>query len=183
MKKTRHSASPTWFGTLLAGGAVLLCFLSACSTRPTPPPAPVQAPPLHARLPGAQMPGVQLFEPARVPQKSSSVARSPKEYRQDAAAHLYALHAPRIYSGRLPPMLEAVGVLNVDIDQKGSVKALQWMRAPQHAPHVMKEIERLVKSAEPYPVPKHLSRVTYTDTWLWHKSGKFQLDTLTEGQD
>jgi len=25
--------------------------------------------------------------------------------------------------------------------------------------------------------------VTYTDVWLWHKSGQFQLDTLTEGQD
>jgi periplasmic protein TonB len=25
--------------------------------------------------------------------------------------------------------------------------------------------------------------VVYTDTWLWHKSGRFQLDTLTEGQD
>jgi protein TonB len=24
--------------------------------------------------------------------------------------------------------------------------------------------------------------VTYTDTWLWHSSGRFQLDTLTEGQ-
>jgi protein TonB len=24
--------------------------------------------------------------------------------------------------------------------------------------------------------------VTYTDTWLWDKSGRFQLDTLTEGQ-
>jgi hypothetical protein len=24
--------------------------------------------------------------------------------------------------------------------------------------------------------------VVYTDTWLWHKSGRFQLDTLTEGQ-
>ncbi|MCC2635699.1 MAG: hypothetical protein K0S48_3585, partial [Ramlibacter sp.] len=26
-------------------------------------------------------------------------------------------------------------------------------------------------------------KVVYTDTWLWHKSGRFQLDTLTEGQD
>jgi hypothetical protein len=25
-------------------------------------------------------------------------------------------------------------------------------------------------------------KVTYTDTWLWDKSGRFQLDTLTEGQ-
>jgi hypothetical protein len=28
-----------------------------------------------------------------------------------------------------------------------------------------------------------MGRVVYTDTWLWHASGKFQLDTLTEGQD
>ena len=47
----------------------------------------------------------------------------------------------------------------------------------------MAEIERMVKAAAPYPVPRHLSQVTYTDVWLWHKSGKFQLDTLTEGQD
>jgi len=25
--------------------------------------------------------------------------------------------------------------------------------------------------------------VTYTETWLWDKSGHFQLDTLTQGQD
>jgi protein TonB len=24
--------------------------------------------------------------------------------------------------------------------------------------------------------------VTWTDTWLWDESGRFQLDTLTEGQ-
>jgi len=27
-----------------------------------------------------------------------------------------------------------------------------------------------------------MGKVTYTDTWLWDKSGHFQLDTLTEGQ-
>jgi periplasmic protein TonB len=27
-----------------------------------------------------------------------------------------------------------------------------------------------------------LGSVTYTDTWLWDRSGNFQLDTLTEGQ-
>jgi hypothetical protein len=29
----------------------------------------------------------------------------------------------------------------------------------------------------------NLRKVTYTETWLWHKDGQFQLDTLTEGQD
>jgi hypothetical protein len=57
------------------------------------------------------------------------------------------------------------------------------MRAPAHAPEVMAEIERTVRQAAPYPVAVNLGHVTYTDTWLWHKSGRFQLDTLTEGQD
>jgi hypothetical protein len=46
----------------------------------------------------------------------------------------------------------------------------------------MADIERSVRSAAPFPVPVKMGRVTYTDTWLWHKSGRFQLDTLTEGQ-
>ena len=80
-------------------------------------------------------------------------------------------------------MLYAVGVLNVDIDRRGQVQAVHWMRAPRHAPEVMAEIEKMVRSAAPYPAPERMDKVTYTDVWLWHKSGKFQLDTLTEGQD
>jgi hypothetical protein len=46
----------------------------------------------------------------------------------------------------------------------------------------MREIERTVRSAAPFPAPVRMGRVTYTDVWLWDKSGRFQLDTLTEGQ-
>ncbi len=80
-------------------------------------------------------------------------------------------------------MLYAVGVLNVDIDRRGQVQAIHWQRAPKHAPEVMAEIEKMVRAAAPYPAPQHMAKVTYTDVWLWHKSGQFQLDTLTEGQD
>ena len=121
--------------------------------------------------------------PVAEPAGSFSQARTARDYRQDAARHLYARQADRIYKGRLPPMLYAVGVLHVDIDRRGQVLALQWQRAPRHAPEVMAEIEKIVRSAAPYPVPQHLAKVTYTDVWLWHKSGRFQLDTLTEGQD
>ena len=114
---------------------------------------------------------------------SASQARNAKDYRRDAARHLYALQSERIYKGRLPPMLYAVGVLNIDIDHRGQVQGLHWMRAPKHAPEVMAEIEKMVRAAAPYPAPQHMAKVTYTDVWLWHKSGQFQLDTLTEGQD
>jgi protein TonB len=162
---------------LLTLSATALALISGCST----PPAPVKPTPTPAPLPVT--PAAKVPEKIAAPSGTTSMARSSQEYRKDAASHLYGVHADRIYKGRMPPMLEAVGVLNVDIDQKGSVKAVNWMRAPKHAPHVMAEIERMVKTSAPYPAPKNMRQVTYTDVWLWHKSGKFQLDTLTEGQD
>lgn len=112
-----------------------------------------------------------------------STASTARAYRQDAATHLYGLNAARIYKGPLPPLLYAIGVLQVTIDARGRVLGTVWMRAPRHAPEVMVEIERTVRAAGPFPAPTRLGKVTYTDTWLWDKSGKFQLDTLTEGQN
>ena len=112
-----------------------------------------------------------------------SQAESDKDYKTDAAKHLYAAYPMRIFKGKMPPLLYAVGVLNVEIDQVGRVTRLDWMRAPNHAPEVVAEIERTVRKAAPFPAPSRMGKVVYTDTWLWHKSGKFQLDTLTEGQN
>ncbi|MDH4449192.1 MAG: hypothetical protein QE265_01200 [Rhodoferax sp.] len=158
-------------------GLALLLTLSACSVSPpTPQPAPppvVVAPPLAAPAPPAR----PEPEPAL-----RSAAASAKDYRRDAASHLYAKNAERIFKGKMPPLLYAVGVLQIDIDRMGHVTDIRWMRAPHHAPDVMMNIERSVRAAAPYPAPVRLGQVTYTDTWLWHKSGRFQLDTLTEGQ-
>lgn len=116
------------------------------------------------------------------PPLRTATATTPRDYRRYGATHIYNLHAGRIYKGVMPPMLYAVGVLNVDIDARGQVQRLDWMRAPKHAPEVMAEIERMVRAAAPYPAPTRMGRVTWTDVWLWDKSGRFQLDTLTEGQ-
>ena len=106
-----------------------------------------------------------------------------RAYRREAAAHLYALNTARIYAGMLPPQLYAIGVLNVTLGAAGQVLQLHWLRAPQHAPEVVAEIERTVHAAAPFPLPAPpLHSVVYTDTWLWDASGRFQLDTLTEGQ-
>lgn len=113
---------------------------------------------------------------------AASNAASARSYRQDAAQHLYQQNPQRIYQGKLPPMLYAVGVLEVHLDRNGNIRSLNWMRAPRHAPEVVREIERTVRAAAPFPVASRLGFVTYTDTWLWDKSGRFQLDTLTEGQ-
>lgn len=152
--------------------ALVAAIVAACKSGPQAP-SPQDAQPARSD----QHPAGSATGPVR-----SSAATTPRAYRRDAAGHIYGLNAQRIYKGKLPPLLYAIGVLEVDIDRSGRVSALRWMRAPRHAPEVVKEIERTVRAAAPFPVPAHMQRVTYTDTWLWDKSGSFQLDTLTEGQ-
>jgi len=155
----------------------IACLVVACTN---PPPA---APPEAAPLPPTVQPTVQAESPATTGISTRvSYAGTPRDYRRDGAAHLYARNTQRIFSGKLPPLLYAIGVIQVDINASGAVTAIRWMRAPTHAPEVVAEIERAVRSAAPFPAPIKMGKVTYTDTWLWHKSGQFQLDTLTEGQ-
>jgi outer membrane biosynthesis protein TonB len=156
-------------------GVCIAALIAGCAT-PPPPPAPPPAP-----VPAPLPPVVIVPKPVPPPDQVSS-AQTPKEYRRDAATHLYKKNIARIYAGKLPPLLYAVGVLEVDIDARGNVTNVHWLRAPTQAPEVMADIERSVRSAAPYPAPAKMGRVTYTDTWLWHKSGRFQLDTLSEGQ-
>jgi hypothetical protein len=166
--------------------AILVAILAACSSTPLPPPVAPASPVSPAPI--AAAPAAPKFvppiegPPPGLPLRSSG-ATNPRAYRADAASHLYGLNKNRIYKGRMPPLLYAVGVLQVEVDGRGNVHNLSWMRAPRHAPEVIAEIERTVRAAAPFPAPARMGRVVYTDTWLWHKSGRFQLDTLTEGQD
>jgi hypothetical protein len=169
----------TWsvaFGLGLAAGIAAL--IAGCTSTPLPPPvapAPIFTPP------APPPPAPVVIAPPMTNALVSSAA-TPRDYRRDAANHLYGKNKNRIYKGMMPPLLYAIGVLQVEVDGQGRVTSLSWMRAPTHAPEVIAEIERTVRQAAPYPMPTRMGRVTYTDTWLWHKSGLFQLDTLTEGQ-
>lgn len=156
--------------SLVAAGVAAL--LASCAS--PPPPAPTQGPAPSPATPPVAAPA----EPAG----KISMAASAKEYRRDAAAHLYELNRNRIFKGKMPPLLQAVGVMQVELDARGNVRRIDWMRAPRHVPAVMAEIERTVRAASPFPAPRRMGGVVYTDTWLWDKSGLFQLDTLTEGQ-
>jgi len=173
MDQTPSERSKTRSPWLLAGlMAAVAALVAACKS------SPVNTIPPDSRQ-GSDSPSTLGPVPhAAVP----SEARTPRDYRKDAASHLYGLNAERIFKGKLPPQLYAIGVLEVDIDRKGRVTRVGWLRAPRHAPEVVAEIERTVRAAAPFPVPTRMGKVTYTDTWLWDKSGRFQLDTLTEGQ-
>jgi hypothetical protein len=141
--------------------ATVAAFLAGCtSTTPVSPPAT----PAETSAPTQVKPQSQ----AEATASRKSTAANPRAYRKDAATHLYGLNQDRIYKGRMPPLLYAIGVLQVEVDSRGNVRDLNWMRAPKHAPEVIAEIERTVRAAAPFPAPDRMGKVVYTDTLLWH---------------
>ena len=156
----------------IAASALLVSCAGPQPPEPAPPVTVAPPPVAPPAIPGPVTPAPTLV----------SQAGTPREYRKDGARHIYGKNAHRIFKGKMPPLMHAVGVLQVELDPVGQVRRLNWMRAPSHAPDVVREIERTVHAAAPFPAPVRLGGVTYTDVWLWDKSGHFQLDTLTEGQ-
>lgn len=105
-----------------------------------------------------------------------------RTYRKTGARHIYKAYASRIYKGKIPPLVYAVVVVETEIDANGKVTNVTFSRVPSHAPEVPPMIAELVKATSPLPSPGKLGGHTYVDTWLWDKSGNFQLDSLTLGQ-
>ena len=105
-----------------------------------------------------------------------------RAYRKIGARQIYNKYASRIYKGKLPPLVYAVVVVETDIDATGKVVNVTFSRTPSHAPEVAPMIAEMIKAASPLPNPGKLGGHTYVDTWLWDRSDKFQIDSLTQGQ-
>ncbi|MBK1686567.1 hypothetical protein [Rubrivivax gelatinosus] len=129
-----------------------------------------------ARAQFASVPAPVLDQPP-----AASAAEHEKQYRVDAARHVYAAYPARIYKGRLPPLLYSVMVVETEIDAMGQVAGVQVVRKPA-ADEVAPWVVAMIKRAAPYPAPARLGVARFTEIWLVDKSGRFQVDALTEGQ-
>jgi protein TonB len=127
---------------------------------------------------------------AMVPPPSLQAAPEPSQaederaYRQDAARHLYRAYASRVYKGKLPPMMYAVMITDTEVDATGAVKSVSVARPPAAAKEVTPWVMGLIRGASPFPAPQRLGEngAVYREIWLVDKSGRFQVDSLTEGQ-
>lgn len=111
-----------------------------------------------------------------------SAAADDAAYRLDAARHLYRSYPMQIWRGQLPPLLYAVAVVATSVDAEGRISAIEVRREPAYAKEVVPWIVGLIRRAEPLPRPEASGGATWVDVWLVDEGGKFQLDTLTEGQ-
>lgn len=126
------------------------------------------------------------FATLPTPQPRSAVlaseALSEKAYRRDAARHFYSAYPSQVQYGKLPPLLYAIVVTETEVDAHGGVRSVRIRRAPAGAKHVGPWVVKLIRRAAPLPPPARLGKVKVLEIWLVDKSGRFQLDALTEGQ-
>ena len=151
--------------------------LAGCSLLPQADdparPGDEASPPVSTQPGAPTEPGVRLI-----------TAQTPavRAWRKQGAQHIYKIYAKQIYKGKIPPLVYAVVVVETDVDAQGNVTLVTYSRTPSHAPEVPPQIAQMIRAASPFPSPGKLGAHTYIDTWLWDQSGRFQLDTLTEGQ-
>ncbi len=125
-----------------------------------------------------------VTEPKRGGIQKVSQAADARVYRLDAARHIYDVYQNRIYRGRLPPLIHAVVVVEMSVDERGQPRDVKVVRGPSHAPDVTRAVLEMIRLASPMPLHIGMSgNVRFTEIWLVHKDGRFQLDALTEGQD
>ncbi|WP_225784031.1 hypothetical protein [Xenophilus sp. Marseille-Q4582] len=152
--------------------------LAGCTLLPKPDaPGGAEGPGDPAAAPGT--PGTPDIPTVRLITAQTPAVRA---WRKQGAQHLYKIYAKKIYKGKIPPLVYAVVVVETDIDAQGNVTQVTYSRTPSHAPEVPPQIAQMIRAASPFPAPGKVGPHTYVDTWLWDKSGRFQLDTLTEGQ-
>src|SRR5262252_1466906 len=117
--------------------------------------------PAHAQSAGRTQTAAasQVAAGARVPTAAVgqiSNAETEKAYRVDAARHIYAKYPDKIYPGKLPPMVHAVVVLEMNVDANGQLQSINLLRTPSHAPEVTAAVQEMIRSASPMPVPARL---------------------------
>lgn len=121
-------------------------------------------------------------EPMQGGMQKVSMAGDSRSYKLDAARHIYAAYASRIFKGRLPPLIHAVVVVETTVDSSGVPRDVKVVRGPSHAPDVTAAVIEMIRRAG---LPAHglASGMKFTEIWLVNKDGRFQLDSLTEGQN
>ncbi|MDM0089300.1 MULTISPECIES: hypothetical protein [unclassified Variovorax] len=164
---------------LAAAAAIVGVLLVGCAPlKPAAPPDAAITSNAVAEAASTVTPASEV-EPVRLITNQTPAVRA---YRKLGSGQIYKTYPTRIYKGKIPPLVYAVVVVETDIDATGKVLNVSFSRRPSHAPEVPDMIAELIRKASPLPPPGRLGPHTYVDTWLWDKSGNFQLDSRTLGQ-
>jgi periplasmic protein TonB len=110
-----------------------------------------------------------------------SAAETAADYKRAVAQHVYRAYPTRVFKGKMPPLLYGVMMTETQLDADGTVLNVV-VRRPPAAKEIGPWVVEMIKRAGPYPAPSRMGPTSVNEIWLVDKSGRFQVDTLTEGQ-
>jgi protein TonB len=143
---------------------------------------------------GAAASGASYVASKIMPSKKAETApNSPTldAYKTAVAQHVASKNPDQAVSGKLPPMLPAIVVLDVTVDKNGDLRNVSVRRGP-HDPDTSREASQVavasMRRSEPLPRPVNLlannsDTMTYSETFLFVDSQyHFQLRSLAPPQ-
>lgn len=155
-------AAPLMMALALASAAVTVPARASSVFAQVPPPRPAQALPVLA-------PDIDV-----------------DAYRREVGRHLYAAYPSRVFRGPMPQNLFAVLMTEAEIDAAGRVLRVSVVRPPASslAAAVPRWVVGVIERAAPYPVPAGMGSgtLTWREVWLVDRSGRFQVQLLSQGQ-
>ena len=183
-----------------AAGCLLALALAGCASR-TPP--PVSTPSPSGQAPSGTAPSVPAPQglrpppappgpvpaPGRAPPPAASQAgpalpppvpvRNWEDYRLQAARRLVAAHPSGSYMGRVPDVLLAIPVLEVELHADGRVREVRVLRQPGQARDTVQLAIAAIHRAAPFGPVGHLPRPwRFTEAFLFDDARRFKPRSL-----
>ena len=112
-------------------------------------------------------------------------SRTLDAYKAEVAQHVMRHNSDQTFSGRLPPMLPAIVVLNITVDQDGQLQDVAVQRSRD--PDASKVAVASMRRSGPLPKPASLlatnmRALTFSETFLFDDQYRFQLRSLAGPQ-
>jgi protein TonB len=151
-----------------SGLAALL--LAACQN-PPPPKVAVAAPEIRGAPPES---------------RSAATARNIDDYKIQVAGQILAANPAIIFSGRLPPMLPAIVVVDISVNRDGELASVEVKRSRDGEASKV-ALAAVKRVGAPFPKPQHLmlrghKTLDFSETFLFDHQYRFQLRSLAGPQ-
>jgi protein TonB len=106
------------------------------------------------------------------------------DYKTQVAQHIVQHNPDRTFTGKLPPMLPAIVVLEITVDGDGQMTAVdvQRSRDPDASQVALASIRRSAPLPRPHQLASRTGSLKFSETFLFDKDYRFQLRSLAGPQ-
>ncbi len=117
----------------------------------------------------------------------ATMFESVDEYKYYAARHVMRSNAGHTFSGKLPPIVPAVVVLRITVDETGAITNMWVQRKPGHDEGESEIAMASMARAGALPPPSNLAAypwrtLEYSETFLFNDRKQFQIRSLAPVQ-